>query len=389
MRILNRRTFLVLASSVSIAMGLSLPIYVMYMFSILAIKNTRIHNSLFILLGLLLFDTFIKLVRFEDAFLALTNVRYYYGFIFFLLVLSCDKKLKERRVEIILFFICVAIIVEYFIINNQLLPQEYWVFIPQEDGALIHLQTFGSMRPYGIGQNPTMTSTIICVLYVYIFTTRKFLISSFQKIILTFFFFTAIIVLRSGMGFLLFSLSLTYLLARRRWLMGFVVVLPLFVFAMTTIERYLGGFQRFSFEYIVFLFHFKWEQAVSGSWIQSYHLSDFLLGVANFDVFVTDIGWLPFFLANGMLGVTIYLCAILFFARKPILMPLALLLIGAIHYPAIFGVPGQLLLAFLLAQSMSKSTLQRQQGASKNTKLIDDRDSIPMVSDCLDSQQGN
>lgn len=389
MRILNRRTFLVLASSVSIAMGLSLPIYVMYMFSILAIKNTRIHNSLFILLGLLLFDTFIKLVRFEDAFLALTNVRYYYGFIFFLLVLSCDKKLKERRVEIILFFICVAIIVEYFIINNQLLPQEYWVFIPQEDGALIHPQAFGSMRPYGISQNPTMTSTIICVLYVYIFTTRKFLISSFQKIILTFFFFIAIIVLRSGMGFLLFSLSLTYLLARRRWLMGFVVVLPLFVFAMTTIERYLGGFQRFSFEYIVFLFHFKWEQAVSGSWIQSYHLSDFLLGVANFDVFVTDIGWLPFFLANGMLGVTIYLCAILFFARKPILMPLALLLIGAIHYPAIFGVPGQLLLAFLLAQSMSKSTLQRQQGASKNTKLIDDRDSIPMVSDCLDSQQGN
>lgn len=341
-------------ASILVTLRLGFLTYPFYMIVPFLQKNYKFNKNI-LLYTLFLLSFFLTKSFFEpDKLLSIESFKYYFGFtIFLLLFYSSSNKIKNSLVLLIVIFI-ISIIIEYFIINYQLLPREYWFNVARPDGTLSHVQTEGDMRPYGIGKNATITATLLVSFYVHIMTevNYKYLTNLKLKLIITALFLISIIFLRSGTGYFLTIIAFYFIFANtlsKKIIYGLVFGV-VFGIIFYIIESNLEGFSRFSLSYVEYLIGFKSEQIFITLLPQDYSFINFLFGALDQRGFTNDIGWVPFFYSVGILGLFMYMIILLWGVNKYNKKSIFILLLGAWHYPAIFSIPGQILFAYLLSR---------------------------------------
>lgn len=332
---------------------LGFTIYVLYSSAIFLQKYIKI-NRFVLLFSLFLFPFVLFKTLFDDTVIvSIETFKYYFGFVVFLIILTSVKNINNS-VVLIFMLICFAVMAEYFVINTEFIPQEFYPpsFI-SPDGSPIHGNVVGSRRAYGIALNHTMTATILSSLFIHIYKETNF-VATHSAIYRAFFiasFATAILLIGSGLGYLLLIWCAFLLFANTASKKIFYLFIFLVIFSVVfyLIDLYVDHFSRFSVKYMLFLIDFKIDQ-LSLLLPKDYGVFEFLFGAANQNSSYNDIGWLPFFYAYGVLGVVLYAAVFLHFAHRGNAKSLFILFVGGFHYPALFSIIGQLLFAYLLTR---------------------------------------
>ena len=214
---------------------------------------------------------------------------------------------------------------------------------------MMHRQLAGHMRPYGIAKNPTMTSTLVVSCFLYF---RMHLFRRKTRWLLFVLVLSVIILLRSGTGIILFVFAIV-IFSRSSFglkILGIVLLIALVFLVIALVYNDIFYYLRVTPEYIGFLLQFKLEQAFVGLVPKDYSFINVIFGAPEQTGFTNDIGWIPFFYAFGLGGCVVYLLVLVRHMGRSTKGPIIILLLGALHYPAIFSIPGQMLFAFLLSE---------------------------------------
>jgi len=282
-----------------------------------------------------------------DSFLVF---KFYFGFILFYIFFKISKFQIDYRYLFII--TCIVSIIDFTLINT-FVPIETMKNIPGGEMNISAKELRGAFyRSYGLGSSPTVSATIIVVLLASIFYYQRKQYK--DKYIL--FSIIPLLMFGSGTGFFLFFLFLfmRYKLYKGKKILFGILILIIFIITITLIDQNENGglLSRISIVYYNFLIDLKLEQInevlvkLDNSIIQtlfgySYKPDEGLR-------IMSDFGWLDMLEACGYVG--IILLWIFVIIKKKFKTPVVLLfMIGAFHYPALFSIPGQILIGALLA----------------------------------------
>lgn len=351
------RNSFVYLSAILITLRYGFTVYLLYPIIFVFSWKYKINKTVFIYLLLVMLFFLFKSFSEDSIFVSIESLKYYFGFTLFLLIFHSSSNRINNNLLLLFILLIISIAVEYLIINYHLLPREYWFNVAHADGSLLHPQTEGQMRPYGIGKNATMTATLVTVLYVHLMTeiNSRYINSFKAKIILTLLFIATIVLLRSGLGFFISMLAIFFVVAnslKKKIIYSFVFFI-VFVVVFYIIESNLDDFSRFSLSYVDYLIGFKANQIFVTLLLENYGAIEFLFGATNQTGFSNDIGWIPFFYNTGVYGLLLYAFIITKSINRYNSKSLFILLLSAWHYPAIFSIPGQILFAYLLSKRKS------------------------------------
>ena len=205
-----------------------------------------------------------------------------------------------------------------------------------------------------------MTSTLLVVMYS---------ISDKKKNKLLLFF--AILLSASTTGYVLFLLAVI-LKSKRKMLTTIVcgIGIPLVPWIAENID--VNFSYRISTQYVLVILEYTIEQYIEHLRPENY---SFLLGenylIDGEPVYLTDNGVAPFFYTNGLLLCIAYLGTAFWPGAIKEKAPFILFFIGAIHYPAIFTMPGQVLFALLLANKFRPALQAEAPLNRKATEIFD------------------
>lgn len=286
---------------------------------------------LYFLVGLF----FIKLLI-SDSMLVLLTFRFYFGFFCFYVYFKSGVDFPVRKIFLFLIFL---IPLEALLINTIVSPEVLPNFPSVE---IVKMTTSdGYQRPYSFAGSPSVSSAILIVMY-----SALFLSSNFIPL-----FLASVVMLASGAGTL--TLLLYYALSRLKYIAIFSILIFVIFFSLfSEIINLIDSLSyKFSSGYILFLIDFKANQI--GAFFQDFGMIDYLIGNLEYlssDGYGGDFGWLYFVVGYGFLPCLIVILYVLSKATKSTIIPLVLLLLATLHYPAMFYLPGQILLGYLMAQ---------------------------------------
>lgn len=363
--IIKLQNSVVYLAAILITLRLGFVVYLLYIISLpLLFKIKKINKQVSIFSVVVIVYYLFKVLAGEIPIDALEQFKYYFGFLVFLMLFSSVKLRLNNDLYFLFVVLSLSIIAEYFIINYNLLPMKYWVNVTNVDGELLHIQTFGAMRPYGIGKNATITATIVIVLFVHLMfeTQNRYFQSSYlKKAFLIALYFYVIFVLQSGLGYFISLIVIYWLIPEDSkykilkiyaTLLFFLAVFYIFYY----IQQVIGDeFARFSISYVLYLIDYKTEQILVGLLPENFSFINFAFGALGQRSFTNDTGWIPFFYAVGVMGLFLYVYIVMVNINKYNAKSLMLLILAAWHYPAIFSIPGQILFAYLLTRQCEVS----------------------------------
>lgn len=306
-------------------------------------KYTFRESVVFYLIIIYLLSVLICGVFFFDAILTLSAVRFYFGFLVFYVVFKYSAfRFSDAHFR----FLCALIIIEAVLINTIIDPHVMPNF--PDASAFSHFNPGGYQRPYSFSGNASVTSLLMIVL----FSLLRFRIGNL--IALSF----CIALLSSGVGIFSYFLLLLYVFSR---LFSTFSLLALSLsLVLVTYLIFSGGFfikdlaflsSKVSNEYIQFLFDFKIEQIRDIYY--GFTSIDFLIG--NIDNYKRvdlggDFGWVYFISGFGFIGLIFIFLFLFFKINKNNYYPLIMMVIFTLHYPAMFFLPGQVVLGYVLNQ---------------------------------------
>lgn len=289
---------------------------------------------------------------------ALDNVllfKFYWGFILFYIFFKYSGYKLDYRLLFIL--VCGVTIVDFVLINT-IVPVGMMKNVPGGELNISAAEKIGGFyRSYGLGSSPTVSATIIVVLLACCYYRQRELFKN-RYILYT---ILPLVFLGSGTGFFLFFLFLFFKYRLYRgWklIIGILFILILLYIMLLMMENENTGLlSKMSLVYLTYLVSFKTEQIMTVVDLLNKSVLEFLFG-HNYSVgeglrIMSDFGWLDMLEAYGYFGV-ILLCCYILFKKKLLYIPVLLFLIGAFHYPALFSIPGQLILGSLLVNSDEK-----------------------------------
>lgn len=289
----------------------------------------------------------LKLFHFYDVSFWFPTIKYYMGWgivICFFYIYNISINVNK-----LIIITSIEIIIEFLLINT-ILPANFLPNYPDLD----YLITNGSLaRVYSIGCNASNTATIIVILLSYReILKRNGCIIKNKKIIDTLP-CISIILLGSGVGFLLFVVYLFFkykLLTVRHIIIGFLSIWAFVLFSKSITMNQDSIFQRISYEYIEFIWEYKQNQI--DDLIREYHIKNQLLG-SNFrgvdnPVIWGDFAWLEYYISVGLLGIVLFMLIICKYINKLNSFPIIIGILGALHYGGIFSLPGQMVFAYAL-----------------------------------------
>lgn len=280
-------------------------------------------------------------VFFFDKTLTLSAIRFYFGFLVFYVTFKYSTfRFNDTHFRVL----CALIILEAVLINTIIDPHVMPNF--PDSSAYSHFNLGGYQRPYSFSGNASVTSLLMVVL----FSLLRFRIGNL--IALSF----CIALLSSGVGIFSYFLLLLYIFSRS--FSTFLLLALALVVAACFIFFVGGGIGDLTFlsskvsnEYILFLFDFKIEQIRNV--YHGFTAMDFLIG--NIDNYQRiglggDFGWLYFISGFGFLGLVFIFFFLFFKLNKSNYYPLIMMIIFTLHYPAMFFLPGQVVLGYVLNQ---------------------------------------
>jgi len=282
--------------------------------------------------------------------------RYYFGFYIFYLFFNNIK--TSLKLDKLLWIISFVVILEAILINT-IIPVGLLPNYPKNDSGdfLAVTKILGFyQRPYSIGGNSTITSTIVMALifYVFGFSKNQNIDRSRNLLLLSVF---AVILLGSGTGYSLLLLFWVYKIGPfKNWLTAsvsfFFILLIYYLIFIVDIGSY-DGLDRISALYLEFLYEFKVIQINDVIYILKSVPNQLIIGRAFNDaselIIWSDFAWLNLFECTGYMGLSATVLIFIFKIKNYNYIPIIIFLIGAIHYGAIYSLPGQLLVGYFIS----------------------------------------
>lgn len=336
--------------------GTSVPAYIIAIIYLLyRFGNFKFKIQDLFFLGVIALWFFVKIQQSE--FTACTILfRYYFGFyIFYLFFNNINLPLKLDK---LLWVICGAVVIEAFLINTiipiQLLPN----YPKNELGDfLAETKILGFyQRPYSIGTSSTITSTLIMVLIFYVFGFSKDKNIDKSRELLLFSVFS-VIILGSGTGYMLLLLFCVYKIGpfknKISAIVSFGLVLLIYYLIFIADIGSFEGLDKISAFYLEFLYDFKAVQIEDVMDVLKSMPNQLIIG-RTFDnakdlIIWSDFAWLNLFECTGYVGLLVTIFIFAFKTNYYNYIPVLVFLIGAIHYGAIYSLPGQLLIGYFIS----------------------------------------
>jgi hypothetical protein len=284
----------------------------------------------------------------------LLSVKYFYGFSIFYFLFRQNTQILKVNFNILLISISFVLILEAILINT-ILPINLWPHFPAEHSINIIYQ-----RPYGIGTNASITSTLlICLMLirnqVQMEGNRFSRFASMMAII-------AVIISTSGTGYGLLVLYFLLKSSRifRTMIISAILLSSSYLFIFYYLDNYwlVRRLHKISPLYIEQIFQLKMRTIIETYFSSDTTLHELMYGrswLAHETVFLGgDFGLLNLFVSGGILTILVYSIIISYKINKYNAAPILIFVFGAIHYAAIFSTPGQILFAFCLALNENK-----------------------------------
>lgn len=340
--------------------GVAYPAYPLIIVALILFLN-RLQYDKFDVLILLLILIFLSLKLFEDSIpSSLLTLKYFLGFWVFYLLFRQNFNSLKINFNFLLISISVILIFEAILINT-ILPATFWPNFPKgPEGELEHMGLYFGFyqRPYGIGTNASITTTlIVCLLLI---RDKVHIPDSMVSRFATFMSVIAVIISLSGTGF--FLLIMYYVLKKLKFIriaMTLLLSLSFFLIIFLVLPKgeLYEGLYKISPEYNGFLILLKSEQ-IFEAYSSNYNLWDLLLGkkwiIGDPMPLGGDFGLLNFIVYGGIITILLHISIIIKRLNRLNFLVILILLVGAVHYAAIFSTPGQIIFSFCLALNKKK-----------------------------------
>lgn len=357
--------------------GTGIPAYIValiYLFIKINVIKFKIQDL--ILLGIIL-TWFVYKSQQTDLFASLVLLRYYFGFyIFYIFFNNINIQFK---IDKLLTIICIIVIAEAILINTIISPE--WLPNYPKGGSgelLFETKILGFyQRPYSIGTNSTITSTLIMVLMFYIFATSKNIKYENSNLLYWLGIFT-VIILASGTGYML--LLLFYIIKVGPFknlvsaIISFTILMIVYVLIFVVDIGSFNGLEKISATYLEFLYNlkiFQIERVIADLYSVDFQI---IIGKAFESsrelIIWSDFAWCDLFLCTGYIGIGVTILIYLLKTNKYNFIPILIFSIGAIHYGACYSLPGQLLLGYFFSTKF-KNQISEQLKIKKVTQLND------------------
>ena len=336
--------------------GTSIPAYIIAIVYLL-INVTKLKFKLedLVFLGVIL-TWFIFKIQQSNLVACTILFRYYFGFYVFYLFFNKSK--IQIKLDKLLWIICIAVVIEAIIINT-IVPAQYLPNYPKTELGDLTAETkiLGFyQRPYSIGTNSTITSTLVMVLIFYVFGFSKALDINRSNKLLFFSFFT-VLILGSGTGYALLLLFLIYKtrpfknIVTASFSILFIMLIYYLIFVLDIGS--LDGLDKISALYLNFLYDFKILQIQDVNYLLNTEQFQTIIGRSFQDpkelIIWSDFAWLNLFECTGYLGLLTTILIFLFKTNRYNYITVLVFIIGAFHYGAIYALPGQLLIGYFLS----------------------------------------
>jgi len=342
--------------------GQAFVVYPMFI-AVLILFMNKLRYDLFdmtMVLLILIFST-LKFIVEGSIPSSLFTLKYFFGFIIFYMLFRQKFYFLKINFNFLLITISLVLILEAVLINT-ILPAILWPNFPKGPGGeLGHPGLFFGFyqRPYGIGTNASVTTTlIVCLLLirdkVNLSACKISRFASFVSVI-------AVIISISGLG--LFLIVMYYAFKKIRFsriVLTLLVFIGLYfiIFAIIPNKGNLfEWFNKISPNYFKYLIQLKTKEITEACHL-NYTLRDLLFGKKWF---IGDpvplgghFGLLNFAIYGGLITLLLYMRIIIKRFNRYNFLILLTLIVGAIHYAGIFTTPGQLIFAFALAFDKKK-----------------------------------
>lgn len=336
--------------------GTSVPAYILAMGYLLCKVwklKFKVHDLFFLAIIILWFFLKAQQSDFKGTTILL---RYYFGFyIFYLFFNNIGVSL---RLDKLLWLICGVVVLEAILINT-ILPLQYLPNFPKDGLGDFPAETkiLGFyQRPYSIGTSSTITSTVIMVLIFYIFGFAKDP-SINRSRLLYLFSILSIIMLGSGTGYALLLCFFVYKIGPFKNKISAIVscgaVLLIYYLIFILDVGSLDGLDKISAFYLEFLYNFKMGQIEDVMLLLKSIPNQIYIGRVFEDskdlVIWSDFAWLNLMECTGYIGLFVTVFIFIFKTSRFNYIPIIVFLIGAIHYGAIYSLPGQLLVGYFMS----------------------------------------
>lgn len=300
-----------------------------------------------IMIGLFLFSKMLE-VNIQHAFII---ARYSFGFYLFYLLLRQKWFVPKINHEIYLLLFSIFVTLEAILINT-ILPPNMWPNYPSAQLQYIVLQT-GYLRPYSIGTNASVTSTLLVVMLFYQSVTFGFTsgISKYSRMLA----FLAVILCNSGTGYILLGV---YIVLRERKNISVYFASISIGLTILYFESYQASLSAFLYKLSSFYFLDSYELFLMqlGDYISKFNPTFYslLFGSQQYSemgevALGGDLGIVNFIYFTGMSGIIVYSFVILLNYGKFNIIPIIILAIGSMHYGALFTMPGQFIFAYIIS----------------------------------------
>jgi hypothetical protein len=314
----------------------------LYLFSsVLALMFVRtIELRILLVLGLLIgLVLFRWLIYPEFLYETIRDIRFFWGFVVFLLFFSSERRARQSgHSDYKVFFghmvdlLLILLLVE-FLTSNIFLIQ--W---PNRQHDFIYEIEQGVARAYGFGGNASVTAALIIVICSVLFRRygRDLLVLGMAT---------------SATGALLFAVKLFARTAIRARLLAAVAVASVMLYSKEIAEvSGVFAIEKISIAYFQHVLGVKMDQfqaALASPW----GYSGLLLG-QPFELNslrTGDFQMLDYLVFNGLGGLVLFAAVVSLHLNSLNALPIFLLLLGSFHYQAAFSIPGQVVLAWLLS----------------------------------------
>lgn len=334
-------------------LGLSGFWYVIFVLWILYyLTLTRSRNSVWgITFSLLfLFISFVKFEQFSNFSIWFSTIKFYMGWSIISLFLFLTKlHVDTNRLAILL---CFEIVLEFVLINT-IVPTSV---LPNYPDVGYTIMTGSLVRVYSIGNNATITATILIMVLAYRESIMKrggIACSKMCNRLISFLSFVAIIVLGSGTGYILYILFIIF--KYDLYSLKHIAIFALSIIIILLFYQYLqvgevSIFRRLTADYIRYIWELKEEQI--SDFIIKYKVKDPFWGanLINEETAVVwgDFAFLEFYVSLGFSGIMLFVLFVLKYINKINSFPILIGIIGTFHYGGICAFPGQLFLSYCI-----------------------------------------
>jgi hypothetical protein len=326
-------------------------------------KGVLNHRNIF-LSTLLIFYLVIYLTIATDLPYAVLSLRLYFGYIFLLPLISYWKK---SHFEKLMIFLLITVFIEKLTII--ILPNLIFSLPNYSLNAGI---TFGTNQAasligglHSFGGNRTVSSVLLLAVGLY-FQNIKIKNSK-----VPIFFYFASVLCWSGTGLLLMVFSCIALNLKKLRTASFTSIMIILIISSiawpiiwTIFFSEQGStffIHRFSFTYLEYIYHYKIDQI--NAWLGDTTLITLLFGatspgegntVFSPSAFFGDFILLDYLARHGILGVMFPIIFLYRVKRTKTFMPLAVVLIGSMHYHILFSMPGQLIFGYFYLMGLKE-----------------------------------